>query len=336
MDKKRWLALGIAAVLFLFSIGVQFISSLASANLTGFQDSLFFGGEEKFEEKVLEKGSQDKKIAVLHVNGTIQDTGDANSFLQPVGYHHRSFLEKLDQAAEDKAVGGIILHINSPGGGVAESAEIHDRLTGIKEKYDKPIYVVMGSIAASGGYYISTPADKIFASPETLTGSLGVIMQGLNYGELAKKLGVEFETIKSGPHKDIMSPNREMTEEERKILQSMVNNSYESFVDVITEGREIPREKVYEVADGRVYDGKQAKKLNLIDEFGYLDDTIAAMKKDHKLAGATVFEYKNNTGFGSVLEMTAGKLFTKDAETQLLLKLASESNSPRMMYLYAR
>ncbi|WP_066172932.1 signal peptide peptidase SppA [Bacillus marinisedimentorum] len=336
MDNKRWLALGIAVVLFMFSIGVQFVSSLASANLSGFQENFLFGAEEGFEEKILEQGSQDKKIAVLHVNGTIQDTGDATSFFESVGYHHRSFLRKLDQAAEDRAVGGIILHINSPGGGVAESAEIHDRLTGLKEKYDKPIYVVMGSIAASGGYYISTPADKIFASPETLTGSLGVIMQGVNYGELAEKLGVEFETIKSGPHKDIMSPNRDMTEKEREILQTMVNNSYESFVDVISEGREIPREKVYEIADGRVYDGKQAKEINLIDEFGYLDDTIAAMKKEHKLNGATVFEYKNNSGLGSMFEMTAGKLFTKDAETQLLLKLASESNSPRMMYLYAR
>ncbi len=132
--------------------------------------------------------------------------------------------------------------MNSPGGGVVESAEIHDKILDIK-KVKKPVYVSMGSMAASGGYYISAPADKIYASPETMTGSLGVIMHGYNYEKLAKKYGVEFETIKSGPHKDIMSPTREMTGEEREILQNMINNSYDQFVKVIADGRGMTERK---------------------------------------------------------------------------------------------
>lgn len=144
----------------------------------------------------------------------------------------------------------------------------------------KPVYVSMGSMAASGGYYISAPADKIYASPETMTGSLGVIMHGYNYEKLAKKYGVEFETIKSGPHKDIMSPTREMTGEEREILQNMINNSYDQFVKVIADGRGMTENEVRKIADGRIYDGRQAKENHLIDDFGHLDDVIAAMKTD--------------------------------------------------------
>ncbi|MCY7985939.1 signal peptide peptidase SppA, partial [Bacillus inaquosorum] len=198
------------------------------------------------------------------------------------GYNHRTFLKNLERAKDDKAVKGIVLKVNSPGGGVYESAEIHKKLEEIKKETKKPIYVSMGSMAASGGYYISTAADKIFATPETLTGSLGVIMESVNYSKLADNLGISFETIKSGAHKDIMSPSREMTKEEKNIMQSMVDNSYEGFVDVISEGRGMSKAEVKKIADGRVYDGRQAKKLNLVDELGFYDDTISAMKKDHK------------------------------------------------------
>ncbi len=161
----------------------------------------------------------------------------------------------------------------------------------------KPVYVSMGSMAASGGYYISAPADKIFASNETLTGSLGVIMQGYNYEKLAEKYGVQFETIKSGPYKDIMSPTREMTAEERKILQTMVNNMYNEFVRVIADGRGMSEKEVRKLADGRVYDGRQAKQLKLVDEIGRLDDVVASMKKDLNVKDAQVIRYKDETKF---------------------------------------
>jgi protease-4 len=190
-------------------------------------------------------------------------------------------------------------------------------------------------MAASGGYYISAPADKIYASPETLTGSLGVIMQGVNYAGLAEKYGVEFVTIKSGEFKDIMSPSREMTEEEKNILQTMINNSYEGFVDVIASGRGLSEEEVRKIADGRIYDGRQAKEIGLIDEFGYFEDVIEAMKKNEKLAGAQVVSYSENFGFGSLFSVAASKMVGKDLEMTGLMKLLSQPNSPRLMYMYA-
>ncbi|OCA91389.1 signal peptide peptidase SppA [Bacillus sp. FJAT-27225] len=335
MNGKRWAAIGIAAALFFFSVVISFLSSFNSAGIDNDFTNMFAGAGEGFVEEIIEEGSSLDKIAVLEVNGTIQDTGDAVSFFESPAYNHRMFLEQLDSAGEDDAVKGIIIRVNSPGGGVVESAEIHDRIVEIQKETKKPVYISMGSMAASGGYYISAPADKIFASRETLTGSLGVIMQGINYEGLAEKYGVEFTTIKSGPYKDIMSPTREMTDAERKILQDMIDNSYQGFVKVISEGRNIPAEEVRKIADGRIYDGRQAKELDLIDGFGYFDDVIEAMKKDKKLGDAQVIRYANGMGFGSFFSMGAQKIFGGDIEIQGLLDIISRTNSPRLMYLYS-
>ncbi|HZG71563.1 MAG TPA: signal peptide peptidase SppA [Chondromyces sp.] len=334
MNKKRIIALVIAIGLFFVSTIVNFASMAVTTDWTQSLESMM-GGNEKFAETVKEDGDEFKKIALLSVDGVIQDSATTGSILESPTYNHRNFMELLDQIKEDDTVRAIVLQVNSPGGGVVESAQIHDKIKEIKEDTKKPVYVSMGSMAASGGYYISAPADKIFASPETMTGSLGVIMQGVNYAKLAEDFGVEFVTIKSGPHKDIMSSTREMTEEEEKILQSMINNSYNGFVKVISEGRNIPVEEVRKIADGRIYDGRQAKELGLIDEFGYTEDTIAQLKKDHKLDGAQVVSYEPNVGFPSLLAMNAKSLLSEDAEMNTLMKLLGSPNSPRLMYLYS-
>lgn len=335
MNGKRWAAIGIAVVLLVFSWVTNALSSVAFSNFESSWTEVFSATEEPFTEEVIEEGNASKKIAVLEVNGAIQDTGDVTSFFQSPGYNHSAFMKNLEHVKEDKDVKGIILKVNSPGGGVVESAEIHDKLVEISEETKKPIYISMGSMAASGGYYISAPADKIYASPETLTGSLGVIMQGVNYAGLAEKYGVEFVTIKSGEFKDIMSPSREMTEEEKNILQTMINNSYEGFVDVIASGRGLSEDKVRTIADGRIYDGRQAKEIGLIDDFGYFEDVTEAMKKNEKLAGAQVVSYSENFGFGSLFSMAASKMVGKDLEMTGLMKLLSQPNSPRLMYMYA-
>lgn len=335
MNGKRWAALAIAAAIFVFSVITNIATGIMFTDAESSITEMFAGSNAAFTEEVVEEGSELKKIAVLDVNGTIQDTGDATSFFTSGGYNHKGFMDRLEQVKEDNAVKAVIIQVNSPGGGVVESAQIHDKIKEIQEETKKPVYISMGSMAASGGYYISAPADKIFASPETLTGSLGVIMQGVNYAGLAEKYGVDFVTIKSGPYKDIMSPSREMTEEEKQILQSMINNSYEGFVKVISEGRNIPAAKVKEIADGRIYDGRQALELNLIDGFGYVDDVIDVLKKDHKLKGAKVVKYTDNLGFGSLFSMGAQKLMGQDIEMAGLMKMLSQPNSPRLMYLYA-
>ncbi|MGG4011317.1 signal peptide peptidase SppA [Bacillus smithii] len=333
MNRKRIIALAIAAILFAVSV----IVNLASITLTADVEKLFEGltnQDGNFNEDVIEKGNTLKKIAVLEVNGVIQDTGSTASFFE-TGYNHENFMKMLDKVEHDKSIKAIILRVNSPGGGVAESAEIHDKLMEIKQKAKKPIYVSMGPTAASGGYYISTAGDKIFASPETLTGSLGVIMNTVNYSKLAQKFGVDFVTVKSGPFKDIGSSTRPMTEKEKQILQTMINNSYQQFVKVISEGRHIPEEQVRKIADGRVYDGRQAKQLHLIDEFGYLDDTIKQLKKDKHLSGAEVFRYETNSGLSSLFAASAQKMFQKDGEWNVLMNLLTHSQSPRLMYLYS-
>lgn len=335
MNGKRWAALGIAAGLFIASTVINLLSTFAFSDAENAFEDMFSASEEMFAEEIIEEGDMLSKIAVLSIDGVIQDTGDAESFFQSPLYNHRAFMEQLDYVKESDDVKAIILRVNSPGGGVVESAEIHDKIKEIQKETKKPVYVSMGSMAASGGYYVSAPADKIFASPETLTGSLGVIMQGVNYAGLAEKYGVEFTTIKSGPYKDIMSPTRPMTEEERKILQSMIDNSYEGFVKVISEGRDMPVEQVKKIADGRIYDGRQAKQLHLIDGFGYLDDVIEQVRKDENLGDATVVKYTESMSFGSLFSMGAQKIIGKDAEMAGLMKLLSQPDSPRLMYLYA-
>lgn len=334
MNGKRWAALGIAAVLFFVSVGINLLSSFAFMDAES-TISGFFAKDELLSEEIVKEGDEFKKIAILEVNGVIQDTGDVSSFIESPSYNHRKFMERLDYIKENDDIQGLILQVNSPGGGVVESAEIYDKLVEIKKKTKKPIYVSMGSMAASGGYYISAPADKIFASKSTMTGSLGVIMQGINYEGLADKYGVDFVTIKSGPYKDIMSPTREMTEEERKILQEMIDNSYEDFAKVISKGRKMPLDEVKKIADGRIYDGKQAKELNLIDEFGYLDEVITKMEKEFDMKDAQVVRFNDNKGIGSFFQLGASKLIGSDMELTGLMNILSRPNSPRLMYLYA-
>ncbi len=335
MNAKRWAALGIAALLFFVSI-ITSVATRPTESTTSDSFSSIFGGEDEFIEEVIQDGSPNKKILVLEVNGVIQDTGsDVTSVFQSPGYNHRQFLRMLDQAKEDNSVQGIIVRVNTPGGGVSESAEIHKRLVEIKEETEKPIYISMGTMAASGGYYIAAPADKIFASRETITGSIGVIMQGINYKELAENYGVKFETIKSGPYKDIMSPTKDMSEEERQILQSMVDNMYDQFVEVIAEGRGMSEAEVRNFADGRIYDGQQAKDINIVDELGYFEDVIDAMKEDHEMGNVQVVQYSENLGWGSLFSMNVQSLLKPESEMQMLARMINQPNSPRLMYLYA-
>lgn len=337
MNGKRWVALAIAAGLFVFSIFTSFASwaLFSSDDDLNAIDEFFSMAGAGFVEEVIEEGDSLNKIAVLDVEGVITDSPDAASLFGTVGYNHRAFINKLEMVKEDDTVAGVVIRVNSPGGGVVESAEIYDKIQELKKETKKPVYISMGATAASGGYYISAPADKIYANPETMTGSLGVIMQGYNYEKLAEKVGIETVTIKSGPYKDIMSGNREMTAEERKILQNMIDSSYNEFVRIIAEGRGMSEAEVRKIADGRIYNGRQAKEIGLIDDFGYLEDVTDAMKKEIKDENASVVRYTDDTGFGSVFSMTTQKLLGEKLDLSSIMKVVSQPNSPRLMYLYS-
>jgi protease IV len=334
LNAKRWWAILIAGVLVIVSVGFQTLFSIINSNFTEAFDSA--AGTSLMSEEIMEDGNPMNRIAVLHVEGTIQDTGEESSLLGSATYNHNTFLERLEAAGQDSTVGGVIIEVNSPGGGVVESAEIHDKVVEIQEEYGKPVYISMANTAASGGYYLSASANKIVAHPATLTGSIGVIMSTVNYAELADKIGIKQEVIKSAEHKDIMSSTREMTDEEREILQSIIDDMYADFVQVIVDGRGMPESKVRELGDGRVYSGKQALDNGLVDDLGDLEDTIAMMKEEQGLKDAEVFEYTGDGfGMGSFWATAAEGLFVSDTDLLGIKELMGKSNSPEAMYLYA-
>lgn len=332
MTTKRWIAIIAASVLVFVSLGVNLFSYKFTSDTSKLMDQLA-KAEEQMNDAVIEKGALDERIAVLSIEGAIQDTGEASLFATE-GYNHRQFMKQLDEVKADETVKGVILKVNSPGGGVLESKDIYDKIVDIQKTREIPFYVTMGAMAASGGYYVSAPADKIFVHPETMTGSIGVIMQTLDYSELAEKLGIRFNTIKTGAHKDIGSPNRHMTDEERAIFQSMADESFERFVKVIADGRDMSIEEVKKIADGRIFSGSQAIKYGLADETGRLDDAIEAMKKEHKLENATVFEYETKDSFASLFGMKMNQWLGNDIEKEIMTRFILDNQGPRLMYLY--
>jgi len=198
------------------------------------------------------------KVGVIEVKGVI-----ANA--QPT-------IEELAEFKRDGSVKAIVLRIDSPGGGVSPSQELYKEIRRTAQK--KPVVASMGSVAASGGYYIASAAQKIYANPGTITGSIGVILQFTNFEELFDKIGFHLEVVKSGPYKDIGNPAREMTVSEKSYLQELINNVHQQFVRDVAQGRNLDVEEVNQVADGRIFTGEQAKELNLVDELGTLKDAI--------------------------------------------------------------
>lgn len=334
MNVKRWLALIIAGVLLVFSLGINTVMTFLTTDFFGKFDRVMEGNNLEVYETVIENGNVEKRIAHLTLDGTIQDVG-SSSVWQQVTYDHQFFLGQLDRILKDKTVQAVVLSVNTPGGGVTESAQIYKKLLEIKEQRQIPIYVSMGSMAASGGYYISAPADKIFANRDTITGSIGVIMQSINYQALAEKVGIKFETFKSGVHKDMLSPMRDVTEEERAMMQEMINESYEEFVDIIEKGRNMSETDVKKVADGRILGGTKALEAGLIDEIGDEEATIAALRADYNLEEATLFEYTPDVGgWQSYLGMKIGSFIGPSTEEKMLMEIMADYNAPKMMYLY--
>lgn len=221
------------------------------------------------------------RIAVVPVEGVIND-----EMAKTVNRH-------LKQYGDDSRVKAIILRVDSPGGGVSASQEIYREVKRIREEKNKKVVISMGSVAASGGYYISAPADRIFANPGTITGSIGVIAEWLNYKELAEWAKLKPVTFKSGEFKDTGSPTRELTEAEKKYFQAMIDELYGQFVGAVTEGRlgrgeagaELTKERVMALADGRVYTGEAAKKNGLVDEIGNYEDAVKATAKMVNIKG---------------------------------------------------
>ncbi len=200
------------------------------------------------------------RIAVIRVEGVILDAQET--------------LGELRKFSENPYVKAIVLRIDSPGGGVVPSQEIHDAVKRIRAKGNKAVIASLGSVAASGGYYIAVATDRIVANPGTLTGSIGVIMEMANVQGLMQKIGVEGVVIKSGKYKDVGSPLRKMTDEERALLQNVMDDVHTQFIEAVAEGRAIEFKDAQALADGRIFTGRQAKDVQLVDEIGDLEDAI--------------------------------------------------------------
>ncbi len=209
------------------------------------------------------------KVAVISLNGPIQSERGGLLFSGSV-ISPQLVRNELSRAKSDPAVKAIVLRIESPGGSVAACQEILSEIEQVK----KPIVVSMGTVVASGGYYISAKADKIVALPGTLTGSIGVIAEVPNIKGLYQKLGIEIEVFKGGKHKDMYGGLRELTPEERGLMQVLTDQLYDQFVQVVAEGRHLSEEKTRELATGQLYTGVQAKELGLVDELGGISTAI--------------------------------------------------------------
>lgn len=213
-----------------------------------------------------------ERLALLRIEGPILDSKDV--------------IDELKTYVKDPSIKAIVLRIDSPGGAVAPSQEIYEEIR--KAVTKKKVVVSMGSVAASGGYYIAAPATRIVANPGTLTGSIGVIMEIPNVEGLMNKIGVKTEVIKSGRHKDIASVFRGIKKEEREILQGVLDNVHEQFIKAVAEGRKMLIEDVKNIADGRVFTGEQALKAGLIDEIGNLEDAIKSAARLTGIKGEPV------------------------------------------------
>ena len=240
------------------------------------------------------------RIGVIDVTGIIS------------GSQH--IVNQVKKFRQDKRIRGIVLRIDSPGGSVGPSQEIYDEVLKTRES-GKTIYASMGAMAASGGYYIASAAEKIFANPGTLTGSIGVIMAFTNAKGLMEKIGLQPKIIKAGKYKDIGSPARDMTKKERNLLQSVVDDVHQQFIEAIASGRGISIEEVTTIADGRIFTGRQAHALNLVDELGGLQATIDQLSDKVGIIGSPkIVNEKPRLGFLDwVLKATINQPFMNQA-----------------------
>ncbi|MDT2760114.1 signal peptide peptidase SppA [Enterococcus xiangfangensis] len=339
MNKRRWAAIGIAVILLILSGISSAISSKKDEKKELSQVNELLYGTNEVQEKIEEAGSNNKKIVKLVVEGAIIDDGTSGLF-STGGYNHESFMKQLAKIRNDSKVKGILLEINSPGGSVYETAEITRALKELQASKKIPIYASMESQAASGGYYIAANSDKIYATEDTMTGSIGVIMSSMNYSGLMEKLGISDTTIKSGALKDIGSSSRPQTEEDKKVLQAFVDSMYGRFVKTVAEGRDMKEADVRKLADGRIYDGTQAVENGLVDTLGYPDQALKALKKDKKLSDAKVVSYTSgstnfmNTWLGNSLAEFQGIKPSQEELVRNIVESVGTPQAPKAMYLY--
>jgi len=287
-------------VLFLLVMGTLAIRSAGKTSSTG-------------------SGIGDDKVGVIEINGTLAETG-STSMLTASGSDAEKIMETIRDAAVRNDIKALVLRINSPGGTSVAAQEVGVELDRFR-KSGKPIITSMGDVCASGGYWVACSSDRIVANPSTLTGSIGVIMEFSNLEGLYGKIGVREEVIKSGAYKDIGSSSRQLTPEERALLQGLVNDSYDQFLDQVTKGRKgtMSRAEIVKIADGRVISGRQAKQLGLVDDLGNYYEALDMARNMAHLDKDSPVEVLNKPGIWDslVADVQANRLLPQQSYWRL-------------------
>lgn len=319
-NAKKWIALAITALVLVVSVFAKDKERKVEQNI---RDKYVknFSDFSNYTEEVIQGTNPKEKIKVVDVDGVIQ-SNDANDFV----------VDELKKAKEDPQIKGVILNVNSPGGSVYASERIANEIKALKEA-QKPVYTVMREMAASGGYYISAPTDRIYASNETWTGSIGVIIQSYSLQGLFEKYGIKEQNITTGKMKDAGSQGRDMSKEEKEYFQGLVDSAFDRFVKIVSEGRGISEREVRKLADGRVYDGSQALSNGLVDKIGNLDSAIGDMASENNLEDPMVIRNENIMGSFSSIFSKVTDLKKSESDLAILDKLM-KNEGPRPMYLY--
>ncbi len=321
------------------------ILAVFTAALTGCQGTSFLVTPVRvtqgLEERVIirESAWANNKIALIDVDGVLENQRERMVVTGARGENPVAlFKEKLDKAARDQRVRAVVVRINSPGGTVTASDLMHTELRDFRARTDKPVVASMLDVAASGGYYLACAADRIFAHPTTITGSIGVVMLLPEFSGTMQKLGIGMRTFKSGDMKDAGSIFREMTPEERAVFQRLIMGMYERFLAVVRQGRpDLPPERLVALADGRVYLGPEAREHGLVDDIGTIQDALVAAKEAAGLADKKVLVVQ----YGRPLSHRPN-VYARGSEPAPQVNVVNlnlpdwlSDPAPRLMYLWA-
>ena len=258
------------------------------------------GGERMIERTVAGEG--DAKIALIPLSGTIQSGGGGmGPFKGPDMIE--AFRRQLDRAAKDPAVKGVLLEINSPGGGLTASDILARRVEAFRKETKKPVLALISDLGASGGYMVALSADKVWAHPTSIVGSIGVIMMGFDLQGLSEKIGVKDRTWKSSKSglKDMLSPFRDPTPEEKALVQGLLDEYHDRFIEEFRASRKMTKEEALKLADGRIYTAAAALKLKMLDALGYREDAFADLKKTAGVPTAKLVRYERPAGLAGML-----------------------------------
>ncbi len=319
MKKKQIIGLVVAAAVFIVTGAASVLTNTFSQRILDSTVSETLAGGLEFSPP-----SQDY-LAVVSVEGTIQEQTSDSVWSTAGGYLHTSTMEYLDRLMEDENNKGILLYVDSPGGTVYESEELYDKLMEYKTVTNRPIWCYMAHYAASGGYMAALAADEIFANQNTTTGSIGVIMSGYDLSGLYEKLGIQYFSITSGEYKD----SSQMTQEQMDIYQSQVDECYQRFVQKVMDGRNMSEEDVRALADGRTYTAQQAKENGLIDEISTWDAMYGYMLQETD--SITIYQPSQSENILASLFSEVKNLVPK-SEAQILKETAEEMESGVLMY----